>query len=144
MRENRKSTQFDPRIPPGWKDLDWGMETLDEDKMRARVVDLRDRRTVPVRKVRIVKTAWERLSGPQQKVLRALVSGITLLTWLEDPDTFYSVSLGESLAGDPTLRVRKPTITALIKAGFLSDDLTPKVDGEEWKTIPKEEKKSEV
>ena len=106
-----------------WRDLDWGMSLMARDDLLVRIISFRKARVPPVRKVRVLRSAWEKLSAAQQKVLRAIRE-----------------------AGDSELNLPKRagrSLQILVDKRVIQADFKPCTDSAEWISMPKEAKDAE-
>jgi len=123
------------------RNLDWG-ESPHKD-LAERTAFLRSKRyPPPSKRNKVVKSPFERLSKNQQAFLLSfkefsyVIEEIDVGTTKPKLELWYGIKVIRSQDFIPVKKMRKPTLSALVKAGFLNGDYAPRTDSESWRSIP--------
>lgn len=121
--------------------LNWARSVYSDD-LEARTSRLRARRFPPPSKARKVKSPFERLTKSQQELLKHLKTYFKRTYYIEEIDVGKKKPKMElwvmASECEKVMKLRKPTLFSLVKAGFLTADFSPREDSESWRSIPEE------
>ena len=117
------------------RNLDWGQSP--HENLTERTAFLRSKRYPPPQKrVKAIKTPFERLSRSQQEFIEYMKSSVLVIREVDIGKKKPKIELQIFIKDEHMGKVKKPTIKALVKAGFLEEDFIPREDSESWRSIP--------
>ena len=117
------------------RNLDWGQSP--HENLTERTAFLRSKRYPPPQKrVKAIKTPFERLSRSQQEFIEYMKSSVLVIREVDIGKKKPKIELQIFIKDEHMGKVKKPTIKSLVKAGFLEEDFIPREDSESWRSIP--------